>query len=280
MATLTMSAQQQRKRTMLIPREHGAWGMLLVPLATGAIVASRAAFHALPLVLFIVATLSLFWLRTPMEAWLGLSPIKAQTKQERASVLRLIVALCAIAIASLGMLFATGHARGLLLIGAVAGLAFGAQALVKKLGRSGRMPAQIVGAVGLTSTAAGAYYVASGRLDATALALWAANWLFAADQIHFVQVRIRGSRLASWREKVERGKWFVIGQIGLLIVLIAAASYKVSPAWTVLAFVPALARGVAWFVRPTRSLDVHKLGFSELAQAIVFGVLLSAAFLV
>lgn len=264
---------------MIVPREHGAWGMLLVPLATGAIVASRSAFHAVALVLFLIATLSLFWLRTPVEAWLGLSPIKAQTRDERRSVMQVIVALCVVALASLWILFATGYVRGLLLIGAVSGVCFGMQALVKKLGRSGRMPAQIVGAIGLTSTAAGAYYVASGRLNATAMALWAANWLFAADQIHFVQVRIRGSRLALVREKLARGKWFVYAQIALVVVLVAASTYRVLPLWTLIAFVPALARGMAWFVRPTQPLDVHKLGFSELWQAILFGVLLSAAFL-
>ncbi len=280
MAALTMSAQQARKRTMIVPREHGAWGMLLVPLATGAIVASRAAFHATALSLFVIATLALFWLRTPVEARLGLSPIKAQTKDERSLVMRTIVVLCAIALASLALLFATGYARGLLLIGAVSGLCFGVQALVKKLGRSGRMPAQIIGAIGLTSTAAGAYYVAAGKLDATAVALWAANWLFAADQVHFVQVRIRGSRLTGRRQKMTRGKWFLIGQLGLVIGLVVASAYKLSPVWLAVAFVPALLRGMLWFVRPTQPLDVHRLGFSELSQAIIFGVLLAAAFLV
>jgi len=265
---------------MLIPREHGAWGMLLVPLATGAIVASRIGIHAGPLVLFVVATLSLFWLRTPVEAWLGLSPIKAQTKEERASVLRLIVMLCAIAIASLAALFATGYARGLVIIGIVAAIAFGVQEMVKKLGRSGRMPAQIIGAIGLTSTAAGAYYVASGTLDKTAVLLWIANWLFAADQIHFVQTRIRGSRLSTSAEKFARGKRFVYAQVGLMVVLAAATVYRFLPLWTLVAFVPALFRGIAWFIRPTQPLDVHKLGFSELAQAIVFGALLVTAFLV
>jgi hypothetical protein len=279
MATLTMSAQQARKRTMLIPREHGAWGMLLVPLATGAIVASRSVFHAGPLVLFIVATLALFWLRTPVEAWLGLSPIKAQTKEERASVLRLIVMLCAIALASLAELFVTGYARGLVMIGVVAALAFGAQEMVKKLGRSGRMPAQIIGAIGLTSTAAGAYYVASGALDRTAGLLWIANWLFAADQIHFVQTRIRGSKLTSSSEKLARGKWFVYAQIMLIVLLLAAILYRVTPVWILITFAPVLARGTAWFVRPTQPLDVHKLGFSELRQAIIFGVLLAIVFL-
>ncbi len=264
---------------MLIPREHGAWGMLLVPLATGAIVASSAAFNVVAVVLFIVATLSLFWLRTPVEAWLGLSPIKVQTKPERASVLRLIVALCVITIASLAMLFAAGYARGLVMIGAIAALALGAQEVVKKLGRSGRMPAQIIGAIGLTSTAAGAYYAANGKVDATAIALWVANWLFAADQIHFVQTRIRGARLKTPGEKLVRGKWFVYAQVALGILLVAASIYRVLPLWTWVAFVPALVRGVLWFVRKTQPLDVHRLGYSELAQAIAFGVLLSAAFL-
>jgi hypothetical protein len=265
---------------MLIPREHGAWGMLLVPLATGAIVATRIGVHAGPLVLFVVATLALFWLRTPVEAWLGLSPVKAQTKQERASVLRLIVMLCVIALASLGLLFATGYVRGLVIIGIVAALAFGVQEVVKKLGRSGRMPAQIIGAIGLTSTAAGAYYVASGALNRTAVLLWMANWLFAADQIHFVQTRIRGSKLTSSNEKFARGKWFVYAQVVLVVALVAATAYRLMPLWTLVAFIPALVRGVAWFVRPTQPLDVHKLGFSELAQAITFGALLVVAFLV
>lgn len=265
---------------MLIPREHGAWGMLLVPLATGAVVASRSGFHAGPLVLFVVATLALFWLRTPVEAWLGLSPIKAQTKEERGLVTRLIVLLCGIAMASLSMLFSAGYGRGLVAIGMVAALAFGVQEAVKKLGRSGRMPAQIIGAVGLTSTAAGAYYVASGAIDKTAVLLWFANWLFAADQIHFVQTRIRGSRLDSIHEKFERGRWFVYAQAALMIALAAATFYGLLPMWTLTAFLPALVRGAAWFVRPTQPLDVHKLGFSELAQALIFGALLSVAFLV
>ena len=202
-------------------------------------------------------------------------------EDERASVLRLIVLLCVIALASLAALFATGHARGLVIIGIVAAIAFGAQEIVKKLGRPGRMPAQIIGAIGLTSTAAGAYYVASGTLDRTAVLLWIANWLFAADQIHFVQTRIRGSRLTtSEREVCARKMVRIRADCVGRCARSRRACIACCPLWTLIAFVPAFARGVAWFVRPTQPLDVHKLGFSELAQAIVFGALLSVAFLV
>ena len=123
--------------------------------------------------------MSLFWLRTPVESWLGTSAIKAQTKDERAFVLKVIAGIGVLAVVSITALLWNGQHLGLLTIGAIAGSAFAMQAGVKKLGRKGRMPAQIIGAIGLTSTAAGAYYVATGKLDRIAVALWLANWLFA-----------------------------------------------------------------------------------------------------
>ena len=40
MAAHIGTAHTSRLRTMVVPREHGAWGMLLVPLATGAVAAA------------------------------------------------------------------------------------------------------------------------------------------------------------------------------------------------------------------------------------------------
>jgi len=264
---------------MVIPREHGAWGMLLVPLATGAIVAVRAGVNGGALTLFILAAMSLFWLRTPVEAWLGTSPIKAQTSQERAFVLKVIIGISLLAAFSVAALLWNGRNRGLLLIGAISALAFAAQAGVKKLGRKGRMPAQIIGAIGLTSTAAGAYYVATGKLDRVAIALWLANWLFAGDQVHFVQLRIHASRAATISEKLRQGVTFFLGQMGLVAAIFVACRLRLFPLGVAVAFAPVLLRGIVWFVRGRQPLDVHKLGFSELAQALIFGGLLCAAFL-
>jgi len=190
------------------------------------------------------------------------------------------MAIAVVSATAVTALFLSGYARGFLIIGIVAGLAFVVQAVVKKLGRRGRMPAQVIGAVGLTSTAAGAYYVSTGRLDHIAVALWAANWLFAGDQVHFVQVRIHSSRAASINEKMRQGYAFFAGQIVLLGVVIALRRLHVFPGAVVLAFIPVLLRGTLWFLSGRQPLNVHKLGFSELAQVLVFGVLLCAAYLI
>lgn len=264
---------------MVIPREHGAWGMLLVPLATGAIAAARSGVNGSALTLFVAAALSLFWLRTPVESWLGTSPIKAHNAHERTVVLRTILGIGALALLSVAALLWSGN-RGLIVIGAIAALAFAAQAGVKKLGRKGRMPAQIIGAIGLTSTAAGAYYVATGRLDRIAVALWVGNWLFAADQIHFVQLRIHSSRASSFEEKVQQGLPFLLSQIALIAVVLGACRFSFFPGAAAVAFLPVLLRGTLWFVRKRQPLDVHKLGFTELGQSLLFGVLLCTAFLI
>ncbi len=280
MAAHVTTVNGSRLRTMVVPREHGAWGMLLVPLATGAVVALRTGINSGALTLFILAAMSLFWLRTPVEAWLGTSAIKAQTRAERGFVFRVMIAIGLLAGASIATLLWNGRNRGLLVIGGIAGLAFVVQAGVKKLGRKGRMPAQVIGAIGLTSTSAAAYYVATGKLDQVALALWLANWLFAGDQIHFVQVRIHSGRATTMDEKLQQGLPFFAGQVVLIGIILAACRFRLFPTPVTLAFIPVLLRGTLWFIRGRQPLDVHKLGFSELAQALVFGALLCATFLV
>ena len=280
LASHLVAAQQARKKALVIPREHGAWGILLVPLATGAVAGLRSSGRVSDVVFFVVVTLSLFRLRTPVESLFGTSAMRVQNEGERRFVLKAVIGCAAISTAALAMLLWNGRNFPLLIVGVVAGLAFVAQAQVKRMGRKGRMPAQIVGAIGLTSTAAGAYAVATGRLDAIALGLWLANWLFAGDQIHFVQVRIHGSRAVSLEEKLAAGGRFFLGQIALIGLVLGACRYGLLPKTIPLAFIPVLARGTLWLVPGRKPLNVHRLGFTELAHAVIFGVLTSLAFLV
>src|SRR5450432_2045884 len=129
--------QTPRLKSMVIPREHGAWGMLLVPLATGAVTAVRPDARYGGLAAFVVAALALFWLRTPVEAWLGTSAIKAQTPDERGKVLQVALLLAITSCVAVMWLFVAGYASGLLEIGVIAAAAFLLQAVVKKMGRRG-----------------------------------------------------------------------------------------------------------------------------------------------
>lgn len=268
-----------RIRTMVIPREHGAWGLLFVPLVTGAAVGTHSFAAAAAVLLFAIAALSLFWLRTPVESWIGAGPLRAQSSDELRAVITTAAILSSVSAVCLTALFWGGRRFELLVLGGIAALAFAVQAGLKLLGRRYYMAAQIIGALGLTATAPAAYFVATGKLNATAVALWLANWAFAGNQIHFVQLRIHSARLSQARDKLRNGCTFFIGQLLMLVGLLAASRIELRSALALLAFVPALVRGFLWFIPGHKPLQVKRLGWTELVYGMSFGVLLIAAFL-
>jgi len=271
-------AQHERRHALVVPREHGAWGLLLVPMITGAGLAFRESSNVVPFVLLLTSALALFWFRTPCESLLGTSVMRAQAKDERRTVLVAVAILASIAALGLGTLLWAGRNANLWWIGAAAGAAFAAQALLKKLGRSTRMLSQIVGTIGLTSAAPAAYYVITGKFDATAWILWVTNLAFAGNQIHYVQLRLHTARVEGFRARLSRGWAFAVGQFLLTAVLTIACVNRWLPQFASLAFAPLLFRGWFYFIQKPAPLAVRKLGWNELAQAAAFCVLLIGTF--
>lgn len=262
-----------RRWTLVFPREHGAWGMLLVPLATGAAAGLLNGGRLVALLPLVLAALALFWLRTPVETWLGATPLRARADEERRFVLYTIAVLAAVSVAALAWLFWGARNRDVFAIGGGTGLAFLIQAVLKKVWRA-RTGAQMIGAAGLASAAPAAYAVATGGWARMAAVLWMANWLFAVNQIHFVQARIHGARAKDRRAKMALGRGFLVGQCVLMVALSLAGALRLFPWAASAAFLPALARGFVWTAGPPRPLVIRRLGFSELFLSIAFGVLL------
>ena len=292
-------ARRERCRALILPREHGAWGLLLLPMVTGAGVAFRESNHILPALLLLVAALALFWLRTPVESLLGTSAIRVQTENERDVVGTAIAGLIMLATLALGALLWAWQNPLLWRIGAAAGAAFVGQALLKlrwrqpfRLSGQGearrplskplaqrlRMLSEIVGTIGLTASAPAAYYVITGKFGATAWMLWAANLIFAGNQIHYVQLRIHNARIEGLRAKLSRGWVFAAGQAVMTVILTATCLSGLLPRVASIAFAPLLFRGWFYFIQKPAPLIVRRLGWSELAQAVAFCILFIAVF--
>ncbi len=218
-----------RGRSFFLPREHGAWGMLLVPLVTGAAAGNPRGERIIWILLFAAIALGLFCLRTPVEAELEISALRPQNDAERRLIHYSIYIYTSIAVLPLAVLMLWARAYGLLLLGAVAAIAFLLQAVLKQLGRETRMNAQLTGAIALSSTAAGAYYLATGHFGPTAVIIWLANWLFAANQIHFVQLRIHSARAMTPGEKFRQGRDFLLHQAFSLLAPGIDLASRVAP---------------------------------------------------
>ena len=267
-----------RRQSLIFPREHGAWGILIVPLVTGASTGLLAGGSAGRLAPLSVAVLTLFWLRTPIESWTGTAPVRARTPDELGLVQNAALALTATSAAALVCLFWGGRNHALLWIGAIAAMAIVAQAIVRQRWRSSRTAAQIIGAAGLTAVAPAAYYVVTNHVNGAAWSLWIANFLFAANQIQFVQLRIRAAHALKPAEKLSIGRGYLAGQIVLMTLLTLACADHLFRWYAAMAFLPVTYRGFAWFASESEPLAIHALGKRELIHAATFGVLLILGF--
>ena len=270
----------QSTSSLLVPREHGSWGLWLLPLISGAVVGYVFGPHAAlaPVLWFGLAAASAFLIYQPLESLLGLSLIKTRSQRQQRTALIWIIALTIAGVCSILELL---HLQRflVLLIGAVASGCFGVRSL---LGRSRRVRVlkQLIGALGLSSTAAGAYYAATGRMDRTALTIWLASWLFAVGQIEYVQLRLRSAQIRSGRQRAMNSLAVSVFHVSVMSIAIAAGMAHAAPLLLAFTFIPAVVRLAVWIVRSWRPLGVHILGISELAQGIVFNGLLIAAFVV
>ncbi|HEX7286679.1 MAG TPA: YwiC-like family protein [Candidatus Angelobacter sp.] len=264
----------------LVPREHGSWGMWMLPLITGAITGAAHSQHfsGWGMFWFCLAAASAFLAYQPLEVLLGGSLFKVHSTAERkfiagwAAVLFLIGAMAAFDLLLLG--------RGRVLWFGALGVACFALRILLGKARRYRVTRQVLGALSLSSAAAAAYYVAAGFLDQTALLLWGANWLFAAGQIEYVQLRVRTTGVQGRQEKFCAGLKLCAYHLVLLFFALAASLRLVVSPLFAIAFVPALLRIVAWIMSKPAKIDFHILGFSELFQSLLFsGLLLWATLL-
>ena len=220
-----------------MPREHGAWGILLIPFATAVGVAD---VWSLPVALLLVSVLCFYVARTNFlkqnYRWTG-------------------ALLAGSAACALPLLF-VWKLWWLAAFGAVAApLAF------RKTERSVVM--QLLAVLGLTLTAPAAWYAATGKLE---YRLWLLNALYFAGGVFYVKMHVAAA-VARRADKLRQGAATMIYYGALAIV--AAGWWPVG-----LAFVPVIVRAFVGVARLSPVLRIKRLGWTEVFYSILFAGLL------
>jgi len=238
-----------------MPREHGAWGMLLVPFATA--VAISGVFDA-KVALLLASTLSFYIARA---SWL----------RRRWKWTALLLAGSLVTAAPLFL------AWRLWWLAAFAGIA---AALAVQPTRRG-LAMQLAAVAGLTLTAPSAWYAATGRLDATAFWLWLWNALYFVGGLLYVRMRVEAAARRVPLESLAARMRFGAPVLGffcvLTLFLLALVAGGVVSCRTLSAFVPAVARAAFGVGRLAPQLSIKRLGWTEVAHSILFGALLTMA---
>ena len=270
---------------LLIPREHGSWGLWITPMVSAAIVAilrAPADSHGMfwfppvaPLLWFALMCGLAFMIYQPLEALIGLSLLKLRTREEKRAALLWIAGFGLLSLA-IFILITDWMDRGKLLwLALLAAVCFGARAALG-LERRFRVLKELIGALALSSTAVGAYYCVSNRVNQTAIGLWLASWLFAVGQIEYVQLRIHTAA----RPDPRRAGKVLAFHLFLPLAIVAAWYMQRAPLLLLAAFAPAIIRILVWKLSPPRKLNVRRLGVTELLLGIGFGLLLAGAYVI
>jgi archaellum biogenesis protein FlaJ (TadC family) len=267
-----------RTKKIPLPREHGSWAMLIVPLIIGLAVAGQWTWSSIWL---IAATMGLFLLRYPIDTVIK---TRKRPTSDRMVLIRwafvygLIAALCG------GWLIVIDRLYWLIPLGMLSAVLLGYHWWLVERRQEMSARGELAGICGLALGAPLAYYVATGTLNGTALALWIVNALYFGGTVFYIKLKVRQQpkepapdRIS---ERLVKAKACLSYQSVSLTILIMLAALTSLPALVLLAFVPMTLKVVIGATRwqDRKSLSLRRLGVIEMAHAMLFAVLIVVAF--
>lgn len=249
-----------------IPKEHGAWAMLITSLALGQAAAATVNLASIYLWLLAVAV---FIVREPLSLlW---------RHRRRAGFSRRSLKLWAggwlAAIALLAGLLLTARGTAFMLFAMPAAILFGLQLAWQHTLARWSLPAELAGTAGVTLSAPAAYYVATGRLGVTGASLWPVLLAYFAAQVLYVRWQLRApasktsGRATLWTQTLILAASLALGRAGLM------------PPYLFLAFIPGLVKVLlAMAAAGSRKRPVARVGWTEVIYSGLFFFLAVAAF--
>ena len=178
---------------LLLPREHGAWGMVSLPFLAAAAIADGNQF-SLPVAAASLAVLSAFLLRDPLLLLRRIrrDPGRLENSLQRVIAWRsLLLCLGGLAVSGTILLLALPPVVVLGLGAAGIGLVIvSVQIAVERIQRE--ISSQMLSVAGLTGSALVAYLAVRGRLDWLAFAIWTMSAAHSIGSVLVVRARLEG----------------------------------------------------------------------------------------
>lgn len=260
----------------IVTHEHGSWAVLLVPLASGAVVAGAGMPN---LVLLLLASLGIFMSYVPLQALIR-EKTGARRGREKIDASRFWAGVyIGLGLIPAVLLLLQGLWL-LVVIGLLAVLFFGLHFFLLRTFHK-TAAGDFAAMLGLTLTAPAAYYVTTGILDARSALLWILHVLFFGSSIVYVHMKIGGTGVRqekfSWSEKFSIGRENLIYHGVLLAVVLLVMPAVRHPEFIGLAFLPMIAQAVYGTINLTGRVRFKQLGLLLLGHSIFFGLFVTIA---
>lgn len=263
-----------------LPKEHGSWAMLIVPLLLGLVIAP--AWHGRA-VLLLIAAFGFFMARCPLVT---LVKTRRRATANRVALWRWVAIYGGVAALSGAWLVVAYQLWWLVLMGVVGGLLLLFHLWIVSRRQETTVIGELVGIFGLALGAPMAYYTTSGLLGRTAGALWLINALYFGGTVFYIKLKVRQQpRLPAPNrvsERLLRAKACLAYQTFALTIVILLVALRQAPLLAPLAFVPVTLKSFlgAYKWQDKKSLNMTRLGVTEIVHAVAFAGLVILAFFV
>lgn len=256
----------------MLPREHGAWAILIAPILVG--LAGAPSLSPAAAALFVLGSLAVFLSRTPLQALLA----KPRDRQAQ-GWLAFYAALAAGAFAPLILLLGCWK---LLYFAVPSAVLLVQNLLMNRAGKRFSAFNEAAGVFGLCLGAPAAYYAASFQLDARAWSLWLLCSLFFLGPIFYVKMAALQHRAvadpgALPALSVMRGRSTLYHALSMAAVAAWAATGGIALAATI-PFAASLMKTVLRGRRPPERVDFKALGYAEVGYSALFVVVTGISF--
>lgn len=260
----------------LLPREHGAWAMLLVPLVVGALAGGRL---TIPVALTVTAVFFAYLARQPLTLL-----ARAQGRRQRVPLSAPFWFAVYGSIAGLSALLLL-LVYGFWLLAPLAAL--GACLLLAHLLLARRRAemtvwGEMLGIAALALGGPAVYYVATGAVDREALGLWLLPLLYFGGAVFYVRLRVRVQTRHAPPQGMAARLWagrstvlFHVLALGLTALLVGGG---LLPLLAPLAYLPATCKAFQGSVAWPRAVNIKRLGILEFVHSFIFVLILLIAY--
>ncbi|MGI5835775.1 MAG: YwiC-like family protein [Chloroflexota bacterium] len=278
---------------MMLPREHGAWAMLLIPYFLGTVASGWGGWSS---TLMLISIIALFTSVRPLEILLlggnkpaTAAPLVADNVRDKRCHLRKTQAILWLAIfwgiggTSTIILLQAYQRWQLAPLGVIAGIALVAALSFRRRSRWDRSwPVRLLYIAALSLSGPAAYYAASGDFSRPAFAVWFLAFLYSGASLFYVRLLTRSAHQQPGKQAKRVTNAGVARQLGLYLALATLSLATLThfdwlPPLAGLAFIPLIVKllWVPWRrnYRPT----LKEIGIAEVGHAAIFTVLAAFA---
>jgi hypothetical protein len=256
----------------ILPKEHGAWAVLFVPMTVGASIAGTFTTDVLLLAL---SAFGLFMSYVPVHIILRHFFVTPQSEEKLRQAWFWSTVYISIGVAFMIPLLMKGL-WSLVGIGALGLISFfGNFFLTRRYPKT--ILSDLLAVFGLSLSGPCAYYVVAGILDKNAFVLWLLNFLFFGCSVFYVHMKIRAVSLNKPEfavdDKLAFGRLNILYHVAVIALVVVLALYEHTKLFTALAFIPMAAHAVYGTYKLSSRVKFKNLGLLLLGQSVLFGVL-------